>query len=111
MFNVLVEEKFQLVSWVRLQSLKLFQDLRVSLRANENAFRLHGGGQNMAGIIKTEPWRRSYEKPSVRISYDLPLSSFRMQHNNIFSLEKRVVRIGLSFYFLFSGYIYIDLKF
>ena len=37
MFNVLVKWKCQLVSWVRLLSLKLFLDLRASLRANEIA--------------------------------------------------------------------------
>ena len=59
--------------WVRLQSLKLFLDLRARVRANEISFRFHGGGQIMAGIINAEPWRRSYKKPSARISYDLPL--------------------------------------
>ena len=50
MFNVLVKWKFQLVSWARLQSIKLFLDLRMSLRANEIAFKFHGEGQIMAGI-------------------------------------------------------------
>ena len=112
MFNVLVKWKCQLVSWARLQSIKLFLDLRMSLRANEIAFKC--GGQIMAGIIKTEPLRRSYKTPGVIISHDLPLFGFRMQHINIFSLEKSVVGIGLSFYyyfFLFSRYIYIDLNF
>ena len=89
MFNVLVKWKFQLVSWVRLQSLKLFLDLRMSLRANEIAFKFHGGGQIMAG--KTEPLRRSYKTPGVIISHDSSLFGFLLQHINIFSLEKRVV--------------------
>ena len=87
MFNALVEWKCQLISLARLLSLKLFLDLRVSLRANEIAFKFHGEGQIMAGIIKAEPWRRSYKTPGVIISYDLPLFGFRMQHLNIFSLE------------------------
>ena len=91
MFNVLVKWKSQLVSWVRLQSLKLFLDLRMSLRANEIAFKFHGGEQIMTGIIKTEPLRRSYKTPGVIISRDLPLFGFLMQHINIFSLEKRLV--------------------
>ena len=99
MFNVLVKWKCQLVSWARLQSIKLFLDLRMSLRANEIAFKC--GGQIMAGIIKTEPLRRSYKTPGVIISHDLPLFGFRMQHINIFSLEKSVVGIGLSFYYYF----------
>ena len=90
MFNVLVKWKFQLVSWPRLQSINLFLDLRMSLRANEIAFKFHGGGQIMVGIIKAEPLRRSYKTPGVIISHDLPLFGFRMQHINIFSLKKRV---------------------
>ena len=108
----MVKWKFQLVSWARLQSIKLSLDLRMNLRANEIAFKC--GGQIMAGIIKTEPLRRSYKTPGVIISHDLPLFGFRMQYINIFSREKSVVGIGLSFYyyfFLFSRYIYIDLKF
>ena len=93
-----------------MQSIKFFLDLRISLRANKIAFKC--GGQIMAGIIKTEPLRRSYKTPGVIISHDLPLFGFRMQLINIFSLEKSVVGIGLSFYyFLFSRYIYIDLNF
>ena len=66
----------------------------------------------MVDIIKAKPLRRSYKTPGVIISHDLLLFGFRMQHINIFSLEKRVVGIGLSFYFfLFSRYVYIDLKF
>ena len=76
MFNVLVEWKCQLVSLARSQSLKLFLDLRVSLRANEIAFKFHGEGQIMAGIIKAEPWRRPYETPGDIISYDLLLFNF-----------------------------------
>ena len=76
MFNVLVKWKFQLVSWARLLSLKLFLDLRMSLRANEIAFRYHGGGQIMAGIINAEPWRRCYKTSGVIISHDLPLFGF-----------------------------------
>ena len=62
----------------------------------------------MAGIIKTEPLRRSYKIPGVIISHDLPLFGFRMQLINIFSLEKSVVGIGLSFYyfFIFTLHIY-----
>ena len=65
---MLVKWKCQLVSWVRLQSLKLFLDLRMSLRAKEIAFRFPGGGQIMAGIVKGEPWKRSYKTPGVIIS-------------------------------------------
>ena len=90
MFNVLVEWKSQLVSLARLQSLNLFLDLLVSLRANEIAFKFHGEGQIMAAIIKAEPWKRSYKTPGVIISYDLLLFGLRMQHLNIFSLEKRI---------------------
>ena len=64
----------------------------------------------MAGIIITEPLRRSYKTPGVIISHDLPLFGFQMQHINIFSLEKSVVGIGLSFYyfsfFIFTLHIY-----
>ena len=73
MFNALVEWKCQLVSLARSQSLKLFLDLWVSLRANEIAFKFHGEGQIMADIIKAEPWRRSYKTPGVIITYDLLL--------------------------------------
>ena len=100
MFNVLVEWKCQLVSLARLQSLKLFLDLRVSFRANDIAFKFHGEGQIMAGIIKAEPWRRSYKTSGVIISYDLPLFGFRMQHLNIFSLEKRMESVSQLFFFL-----------
>ena len=95
----MVKWQFQLVSWARLQSIKLSVDLRMSLRANEIAFKC--GGQIMAGIIKTEPLRRSYKTPGVIISHDLPLFGFRMQHINIFSREKSVVGIGLPFYYYF----------
>ena len=61
----------------------------------------------MAGIIKTEPLRRSYKTPGVIISHDLPLFGFRMQHINIFSLEKSVVGIGLSFYYYFFFYFHV----
>ena len=80
MFNVLVKWKFQLVSWARLQSIKLFLDLRMSLRANEIAFKFHGEGQILAGIIKAEALGRSYKTPGDIISHDLPLFGFRMQH-------------------------------
>ena len=52
MFNVLVKWKCQLISWARLLSLKLLPDVRIKLRANEIAFKFHGEGQIMAGIVK-----------------------------------------------------------
>ena len=54
----------------------------MSLRTNEIAFKFHGGGQIMAGIIKAEPWRRSCKTPGytyICISFvDPSLSSAKL---------------------------------
>ena len=51
-------------------SCKLLLDLRMSLRVNEIAFKFHGEGQIMVGIIKAKPWGRSYKTPSIIIIND-----------------------------------------
>ena len=51
-------------------SCKLLPDLRMSLRVNEIAFKFHGEGQIMVGIIKAKPWGRSYKTPSIIIIND-----------------------------------------
>ena len=41
----------------------------MSLRTIEIAFKFHGGGKIMAGIIKAEPWRRSCKTPGYTYIY------------------------------------------
>ena len=51
-------------------SCKLLPDLRMSLRLNEIAFKFHGQGQIVVGIIKAKPWGRSYKTPRIIIIHD-----------------------------------------